>query len=83
MPTYVYKAKSGGCELCRDSFEQRQRMTEEPLKACPECGAPVERVICVPFVQTKSDKSILSDKNLKRHGFEKLVNEGDGKFRRT
>ncbi len=30
-----------------------------------------------------SEKSTLSDSNLKRHGFKKLVNEGDGKFKVT
>ncbi|UCD57744.1 MAG: zinc ribbon domain-containing protein [Candidatus Hydrogenedentota bacterium] len=84
MPTYVYRTKAGGCKLCRDSFEQKQSMKEAPLEKCPSCGSPVERVICVPFVHTGStDKSVLSDNNLKKHGFTKLVNEGEGKFRRT
>ena len=84
VPTYVYKAKSKGCRHCRESFEQRQGIKDAPLKKCPECGASVERVICAPFVQTgPTDKSVLSDKNLKKHGFTKLVNEGDGKFRDT
>lgn len=84
MPTYVYKAKAGGCKLCRDSFERRQSMSEAPLEKCPACGAAVERVICVPFVKTgRSEKSVLSDNNLKKHGFTKLINEGEGKYRRT
>lgn len=84
MPTYVYRAKSGGCKLCRDTFERKQRMSEEPLEKCPDCGAAVERVICAPFVNTgRSDKSVLSDKNLKKHGFTKLINEGGGKYRQT
>ena len=84
VPTYVYQAKAKGCSFCRDSFEHRQSISADPLEKCLECGASVERVICVPFVQTgKSDKSVLSDKNLKKHGFTKLVNEGDGKFRKT
>jgi putative FmdB family regulatory protein len=84
VPTYVYQAKKDGCKLCRDSFEHRQSIKDEPLEKCPECGASIRRVICAPFVQTGStDKSVLSDKNLKRHGFTKLVNEGDGKFRNS
>ncbi|MBI4830248.1 MAG: zinc ribbon domain-containing protein [Candidatus Lindowbacteria bacterium] len=84
MPTYVYKAKTGGCAFCRDNFEQRQSIKEAPLAKCPECGACVERIICVPFVKTgPSDKSVLSDSNLKKHGFTKLINEGGGKFRKT
>ncbi len=84
MPIYVYRAKSGGCKLCRDSFERKQSMSEAPLEKCPDCGAAVERVICAPFVRTgRSDKSVLSDGNLKKHGFTKLINEGGGKYRRT
>jgi len=84
VPTYVYRAKRGGCKICRDSFEQKQSMSEAPLEKCTSCGAPVERVICVPFVKTgPSEKAVLSDSNLKKHGFSKLINEGDGKFRRT
>lgn len=83
-PVYVYKAKTRGCKNCRDNFEYKQSMKDEALKKCPECGAAIERVICAPFVQTgRTDKSTLSDKNLKQHGFTKLVNEGDGKFRKT
>ena len=84
VPTYVYQARERGCKVCRDRFERKQSMSEAPLERCPSCGAPVERVICVPFVSTgRSDKSVLSDSNLKKHGFTKLINEGGGKYRRT
>jgi len=40
MPTYEYR-----CEGCDYVFEQFQKMTDEPLKVCPRCNAPVKRVI--------------------------------------
>jgi len=40
MPIYVYQ-----CETCGVTFERRQRMSETPLKDCPECGGDVHRVI--------------------------------------
>ncbi len=84
MPTYIYKARSKGCSYCAETFEFQQRMSEPPLKACPKCGSEVERAICMPFIRTgRSDASTLSDNNLKKHGFTKLINEGDGKFRKT
>jgi putative FmdB family regulatory protein len=84
VPTYVYKAKEAGCGLCRDTFERKQSMNDPPLERCPECGGPVERVICAPFLRTgRSDKSVLADDNLKKHGFTKLINEGGGKYRKT
>ncbi len=39
MPIYDYR-----CEKC-GRFEKKQRITEAPLKLCPECGSPVERLI--------------------------------------
>ena len=38
MPIYEYRCESG------HNFEVMQRMTDDPVAACPECGAPVERV---------------------------------------
>jgi putative FmdB family regulatory protein len=40
MPTYEYE-----CQECGIHFERRQRITEEPLKTCPECKGEVRRVI--------------------------------------
>jgi len=86
MPVYEYKAgdKKRSCEKCAEVFEITHSMAEAPLKKCPECGAPIERVFSTFGVGTlPSDKSRISDKNLKKHGFTKLVNEGNGKFRKT
>lgn len=33
MPTYVYT-----CDDCSHEFEREQRITENPVKKCPECG---------------------------------------------
>lgn len=86
MPTYEYQARSSSraCGQCREPFEVRQSMSEEPLTACPKCGNPVERIISLCAVSTRqSVRSMLSDKNLKAKGFTKLVNEGGGRFRKT
>jgi putative FmdB family regulatory protein len=85
MPTYEYRATdpSAGCEKCADGFELIQRVSEPLCSACPICGGPVKRVISLFSVSTRpSTRSLLSDKNIKRHGFTKLVNEGEGKFRK-
>jgi putative FmdB family regulatory protein len=39
MPTYEYRCSAG------HEFEQFQRMSEEPLRECPTCGAPAERIL--------------------------------------
>ena len=85
MPTYEYQAVDSkrSCDHCRARFEVKQAMKDDPLKSCPQCGAPLERVISLCSVSTaQSTKSMLSDKNLKQKGFTKLVNEGGGKFRK-
>lgn len=40
MPTYDYQ-----CDKCGDHFEYFQKMSDEPLKACPKCGGAVHRLI--------------------------------------
>ncbi|HEY5906708.1 MAG TPA: FmdB family zinc ribbon protein [Vicinamibacteria bacterium] len=38
MPIYEYRCAKG------HTFEEMQRMTDEPLTTCNVCGAPVQRV---------------------------------------
>jgi putative FmdB family regulatory protein len=38
MPTYEYRCTNG------HTFEVVQRMSDDPVETCEECGAPVERV---------------------------------------
>jgi putative FmdB family regulatory protein len=85
MPTYEYVASDPkrGCERCRAPFDVKQSMHDEPLRKCPECGAPIERLISRCAINTRSEKSMLSDKNLKEKGFTKLVKEDTGRYRKV
>jgi putative FmdB family regulatory protein len=38
MPTYEYR-----CRACGTDFEKFQRMSDEPVAACPACGENAER----------------------------------------
>jgi len=40
MPTYEYV-----CHRCGHHFDRFQKMSDEPIGKCPECGGPVERLI--------------------------------------
>ena len=40
MPTYEYE-----CKKCSHKFEQFQRMSDPPLKRCPECKGSVRRLM--------------------------------------
>ena len=39
MPTYEYQ-----CTKCSHRFEKLQSIKEQPLKSCPVCSGPVERL---------------------------------------
>ncbi len=86
MPTYIYQTvnKEGGCSRCVEGFEIEQSIKEDALVTCPDCGKKIQRVITpCNFARTHSTAARLSDSNLKKHGFTKLVNEGNGKFRKV
>jgi putative FmdB family regulatory protein len=40
MPTYSYH-----CDTCGHDFDAFQKFAEDPLNECPECSAPIRRVI--------------------------------------
>ena len=40
MPTYEYR-----CSECSHEFEFIQKMVDDPLTECPECGGKVKRLI--------------------------------------
>lgn len=47
MPIYEYKCENGHV------FEAIQKMTDEPLHECEECGAPAARVLSAPAIHFK------------------------------
>jgi putative FmdB family regulatory protein len=47
MPIYEYKCDNGHV------FDVIQRMTDEPLTKCEECGAPAARVLTPPAIHFK------------------------------
>ncbi len=40
MPTYGYR-----CTKCKYEFEVFQKITDEPIRECTECGADVKKMI--------------------------------------
>lgn len=47
MPIYEYKCDNGHV------FDVLQKMSEDPLTECVECGAPAQRVLTAPAVHFK------------------------------
>ena len=62
MPIYEYKCENGHV------FEVIQRMTDEPLTACEECGAPASRVLTPPAIHFKGSGFHNTDYGTKRSG---------------
>lgn len=87
MPTYVYEldpeAKAKGCAYCRERFETVQRMSDDALTACPECGAPIRKCILSPMVGREGMTKGPSEKKLKDAGFTQFKRKGKGYFEKS
>lgn len=81
MPIYEYQAKdkSSSCKHCADAFEVIQRIADAHIKKCPECGAPVVRIISAPSVGASQSSF---DDRAKNAGFSKLKKLGKGEYER-
>jgi putative FmdB family regulatory protein len=62
MPIYEYRCDNG------HTFEEMQRMTDEPLTTCPTCGARVERVFHPVAVHFKGSGFYSTDYGKKKAG---------------
>lgn len=40
MPTYEYR-----CDKCKKTFEVFQKITDDPVKQCKDCGGEVRRLV--------------------------------------
>lgn len=62
MPIYEYKCENGHV------FEVIQKMSDEPLRECQECGAPASRVFTPPAIHFKGSGFHNTDYGTKRSG---------------
>jgi putative FmdB family regulatory protein len=60
MPIYEYRCDNG------HTFEEMQRMTDEPLTSCPTCEAPVARVFHPVAVHFKGSGFYTTDYGKKK-----------------
>lgn len=72
MPIYEYQ-----CKKCKHRFEKIQSFSERPVKKCPECGGPVEKLIHAPAVQFKGQGWYVTDYAKKSGGPAKPSGDGD------
>lgn len=69
MPIYEYKCENGHV------FDVIQKMSDEPLTECQECGAPAERVLHPVAVHFKGSGFYNTDYGKKKKG---AAANGDG-----
>lgn len=62
MPIYEYKCENGHV------FDVIQKMTDEPLTECQECGAPAQRVLHSPAIHFKGSGFHNTDYGKKKSG---------------
>jgi putative FmdB family regulatory protein len=62
MPIYEYKCDNGHV------FEVIQKMSDEPLRECQECGAPASRVLTPPAIHFKGSGFHNTDYGTRKSG---------------
>ncbi|MBI2438833.1 MAG: hypothetical protein HYV36_08505, partial [Lentisphaerae bacterium] len=52
MPLREYQARDPqkGCARCQEPFERLEQGATPPLEKCPDCGAPLKRLISAPAI---------------------------------
>lgn len=56
-------------------FEMQQSLTDEPIKTCPRCGEPVQKIVSKISISCPK-----SNRQLRDLGFTKLVKRDDGVY---
>ena len=70
MPIYEYKCDNGHV------FDVMQKMADEPLSTCVECGAPAHRVLTAPAVHFKGSGFYNTDYGKRKGGGNGSSGEG-------
>jgi putative FmdB family regulatory protein len=74
MPTYDYR-----CKTCGHKFEAFQRITDQPLSECPECGKAVERLISTGLAVIFKGSGFYSTDNKKSGTLKEPIKTSAGK----
>jgi putative FmdB family regulatory protein len=73
MPIYEYE-----CQKCGHALEALQKVSDAPLKKCPECGAlRLKRLVSAPQFRLKGTGWYETD--FKKDNKKRLAEAGDGK----
>lgn len=82
MPIYEYQASSERhCNYCANGFELLRKSSDPELSCCPQCGAPVRRVISAANIGGAGPS--LDPANVEKHGFTQYRKAGKGVYEKT
>ncbi len=72
MPIYEYRSTGKGCEYCRDHFEVIQKICDAPLRNCPRCKLPVEKIPSIfrACIVETPDKVVETEKKIRGYEHE-------------
>ena len=82
MPIYEYRATAGGCVKCQHGFDRLQKLSEDALATCPDCGAAITRVIAAPALAI-GGAHLLQEKRIGDKGFTQYKKIGKGVYEKT
>jgi len=71
MPTYEYR-----CRACGHVFDIVQKMSDDPLTICPECGGELRKVFAPPAIAFKGSGFYATDQ--RKQAKEAGETKGDG-----
>ena len=86
MPIYEYRAtdQDHACFYCYSGFETLQKIADDALTVCPECGNTIQRVISPPNLQSKTLSSdVLNPNHFAKRGFTQYKKAGGGVYEKT
>jgi len=83
MPLFKYGHTEGKGADCQEVFEVLRNRDEAELVVCPTCGKPVRKMLNIRVASIKSERDMLSPKNLANHGFTQYKKSGDGFYEKT
>ena len=80
MPTYEYR-----CRDCGHSFDIVQKMSDDPLTHCPECGGSLRKVFTAPAISFKGSGFYATDHGSKgkKPAADKDKKEGSADTKKT
>jgi len=82
MPIYEYAAVAKGCAYCEAHFDLLQKLRDDPLTQCPQCGAAVMRVISAPSVAV-GGAHLLKESHAEKRGFTQYRRSSKGVYEKA